>query len=293
MKILCLSVGDNGGGCYWTADAINKYTEHEARAVRFVQSWIGYPYDIFAPSKPELVELIKWADVLHIRDNISEKWPPISNKPAVITWTGMSYRQRASAKLQMCKERGIYATVSTPDLVSLTPDNSPDWLPNPREEMSLAVKSKRIIACHAPTFRERKGTAQAIEACQKVGVQLELIEELPFWKALKKKQACNLVLDQLGAYGYGNNAIEAWAMGQPVISGASRPAFVRHIKSIYGGLPFCECGADVTEIVKALEVMKNKSVRDKWVEIGRDFFFEYHHAPVVARRAIEIYKKVL
>lgn len=296
MKILLLSVGDNGGGCYWLSDAINKYTEHVARSVRFVQSWINYPYDIFAPSNGQLQSLIDWADILHIRDNVSDKWPVIpKGKSVVVTWTGMSYRKAAGAKLQKCKNNGWATTVSTPDLISYAPDNlKPTWLPNPREEMKRTEQNGQFTVCHAPTFRDRKGTQLVIEACSRLGVMLSLVEDMKYFDALKEKSKCDVVVDQVGPYsfGYGNNAIEAWAMGIPVISGASQPKYTQYTRGIYGKLPYIECST-VDDIYKAADLLKNPIEYAKWRDIGLDYFYKFHHAPIVAASAIKIYKTIL
>lgn len=296
MRILLMSVGDNGGGCYWMADVINKYTPHKARAVRFTQSWINYPFDIFTPNGGDLSSFMNWADVIHIRDNVSDMWPSIpQNKPVVVTWTGMSYRRRAVQKLEQCKERGWFSTVSTPDLVSYaTGDLCPEWLPNPREEME-AEKVEGLIACHAPTFRERKGTDEVIEACSQAGVKLELVEGLTYLESLKVKARCNLVIDQVGphSYGYGNNAIEAWAMGYPAISGASAPKYTQHTIDTFGQLPYLQTSGTVKNLITQLEAMKNAQTRKRYTDLGQEYFFKFHHAPVVARKAIEIYERCL
>lgn len=297
MKILLLSVGDNGGGCYWMADAINKHTEHQARSVRFVQSWINYPFDIFAPTSEELRALIKWADVVHVRDNVSDKWPALpGNKPVVITWTGMSYRRAAPRKLQICKDNGWVSTVSTPDLIGYAPKGlEPAWLPNPREKMQPSKRNKDFTICHAPTFRERKGSQEVIEACSKAGVKLELIENMKYIDALELKARCDIVIDQVGnfSFGYGNNAIEGWALDMPVISGYTKERFAAHTISKFGRLPYLFCDGSIGDIMAKIELLRNPVLYGQWVETGLDYFYQFHHAPIVAKKAIVIYERAM
>lgn len=292
MKILLISVGDNGGGTWFMADAINKYTNHEARSVRIIQSWINYPFDIIAPTNEELAWLLKWPDVIHIRDNAAKTWE--IKKPVVVTYTGMSYRQRSTQKLAWCREQGWIPTVSTIDLVTLNQSHPPIWLPNPREEMCSNERNKEFTVCHAPTFRDRKGTDVVIEACSKLGVKLELIEETSYIDCLYLKSKCDVLIDQF-TYGYGNNAIEAWSFGIPVISGAEQQKYFDIVTSKNDGvLPYYVSEYNVKSLCEAIAALRDSSMTySEYVNRGREYFFKYHHSPVVAKRAVSIYERLL
>lgn len=292
MKILLISVGDNGGGTWFVADAINKYTNHEARSIRIIQSWLDYPFDIISPTNKELDHWLKWPDVIHIRDNAAKTWR--IRKPTVVTYTGMSYRQRSCHRLSWCRKIGWIPTVSTIDLVTLNPKNAPEWIPNPREEMVSNERNKPFTVCHAPTFRDRKGTDVVIEACSKLGVKLELIEEKKYIDCLRIKSRCDILVDQF-TYGYGNNAIEAWSFGIPVISGAEKQQYYDIVKEMNDGkLPYYACNYTVNDLCDAIDVFRSKTnVYHEYVERGRNYFFKYHHAPVVAKHVASIYERLL
>ena len=89
------------------------------------------------------------------------------------------------------------------DLAALRP------VPPPRDERPLFV--------HAPSSRARKGTEEFVRACDELGVELEIVEGLHHDEARKRYEQADVVLDQLNAGWYGMLAIEAMALGKPVV----------------------------------------------------------------------------
>lgn len=293
MKILLASKGDNGGGTYWLAQAINKHTQHEARSVRILQSFIKYPFDVLNPSDEELANLCKWADLVHCRDSF-DFLPEIGKgKIWVMTYTGMSYRRKYGDLIRFCRDRGWTVCVSTIDLTEYhgKQQKPPVWLPNPREDMQSRVKKHdRFTVAHAPTFRERKGTETILQAFEGLSAKLELVEGLPYSQCVKRKRKCHALIDQF-AWGYGNNAIEAWAMGQPVIGGVMLEKYADVVLRTAGFLPYVPAEETVDSIRAAAQQVMDSP---KWaIERGREYFHAFHHAPVVAKRAVEIYEAAL
>ena len=289
MNILFASTGDNGGASYWLADAVNKYTDHHARSIRVTQTYINYPYDMLNPPEAEIVKWGQWADVIHIRDGAPACLDKIPGKRRYITFTGMSYRKKAAIIISHYRKLGYTVCVSTCDLLAYTPKDQPVWTPNPRELMERDEPFAKFTVCHAPTYRERKGTETVIAACKVAGVALELLERKPYADVMAIKARCHLVVDQF-AWNYGNNAIEAWALGLPVI-GSGGKAFLKLLLERFGnGLPFAQC----RENAKALAglIVRFKSEPDLWqryADVGREYFMLYHHAPAVAKRLADLY----
>jgi glycosyltransferase involved in cell wall biosynthesis len=83
-------------------------------------------------------------------------------------------------------------------------------VPPPRDERPLFV--------HAPSSRARKGTEEFVRACKELGVELEIVEGLHHAEARKRYEQADVVLDQLNAGWYGLLAIEAMALGKPVVT---------------------------------------------------------------------------
>jgi len=293
MKILLVSKGDNGGGTYWLAQAINKHTQHKARSVRVLQSFIQYPFDVLDPGDEELAELCARADLVHCRDSFDFLPESGQAKIKVMTYTGMSYRRKCSDLIRFCRDRGWTVCVSTIDLTEYhgKRQEPPIWLPNPREDMqSRAKKYEHFTVAHAPTVRERKGTEVVIQAFKGLDAKLALIEGLTYSQCVKRKRKCHALIDQF-AWGYGNNAIEAWAMGMPVIGGVMLEKYADVVLRTAGFLPYIPAEETIDSIRAAVQRAVDSP---KWaIERGREYFHAFHHAPVVAQRAVEIYEAAL
>lgn len=284
MNILFASVGDNGAGSWFMSQAVNKHTDHAARAVRWMDTYIHYPVDVYQPSASELKRLVDWADVIWVRDGA----PDVEQSPKFkgITFTGMSFRKRPDALVSHYAKRGVKVCVSTPDLTSY--HSAVTWLPNPREEKRPIQKRPAFTVAHAPTYRDRKGTETVIAACAAAGVELDLIEQANYADCIRRKLACHLLVDQF-AFGYGNNAIEAWAGGLPALSGASDKKYQAETLRLFGALPYWDCRENLRELTRALQMLRDEP--QKLAEIvarGHDYFMRFHYAPAVAQRLIKI-----
>lgn len=297
MKILLCSNTDYGGGMWFLAEAINRYTNHEAQHFRMRQCYLDYPYHMLAPKPNEIQALVEWCDVLHVRE--SEAFLPsdcLRKRPAVVTYCGRGFRKAAQQLIESRRARGWVVTVSTPDLPFYYPDDPPLWLPNAREDVVAhpGRKYQRFTVVHAPTFRERKGTEILIAAIQALhDVDLELIEQSTYSQCLQRKAWCHLLFDQF-ANGYGNNAIEAWALGMPVISNDLATQFTHHLEEACGYLPFVKAPATTNALREVIDRLhKDEAFYQETLDKGRQFFFTYHHAPAVAKRAVEIYGMAL
>ncbi|MFC1527393.1 glycosyltransferase [Candidatus Neomarinimicrobiota bacterium] len=85
----------------------------------------------------------------------------------------------------------------------------------PREELNDKIK-----ICHSPTNRHFKGSDTIIPVCEKIAeeenVEFKLIENKSITEAMKIKQSCDILIDQVhnrGGWGYGMNSVEAMSMG--------------------------------------------------------------------------------
>jgi glycosyltransferase involved in cell wall biosynthesis len=76
----------------------------------------------------------------------------------------------------------------------------------------------RPVVVHAPSSRRRKGTEHVIAACEQLDVELELVEGLHHDEARRRYERADIVVDQLNAGWYGIFAIEAMALGKPVVT---------------------------------------------------------------------------
>jgi len=294
MKILQIAIADNGGAAWWFKAAIERHTRHECRAVRMVQNYLDYPHDALDPSEEQLAGLWDWADVVHIHDGLPQMARELPDKPTVITYHGNFYRRNHSVYHRRSNAKRRVVTVSTVDLTTYH-DETPEWLPNPREDMANLwdPHPHKFVVVHAPTNPATKSTAEVTEAVKSLrGVKLELIQQTTHAECMERKARGHVLIDQF-RYGYGNNAVEAWALGIPTVGGFWGRLWHRTLLR-YGDLPFALAEGAVESIREILvRLREDPTFYAEIQERGRAFFFKYHHAPVVAKRAIEFYEQAM
>jgi glycosyl transferase family 1 len=76
----------------------------------------------------------------------------------------------------------------------------------------------RPLVVHAPSDRVRKGTEHVVRACEELGVELDIVERLPHEEARKRYERADIVVEQLNAGWHGIFALEAMALGKPVVT---------------------------------------------------------------------------
>lgn len=290
LRILILAAWDFAGCGYFLADAINKFTDSQARCIRLHNSTLNFPADIEAPSESELLDLWKQADVVHIHDDYP--LPPMrQNKPVVITYHGSIYRASPGKYNQRDRDLGWLQTASTLDLTLL----GPRWLPDCRPDMSKYIaRSVQFSVCHAPTKRHIKGTDTVIRALKNHGIEYDIIEKVPWKDALIRKGRAWVTIDQF-KLGYGCNAIEAWLMGQPVIGGSTDKAVLEKIRAVNSGdLPMIFTKEDESAIRgQVLALMSDKQLYDRYAMIGKDYAIHNHSQRAVAQIALNYYHEAL
>jgi len=121
----------------------------------------------------------------------------------------------------------IYAL--NPDLMRVLPKGT-EFLPyfhvevpQPSTTPSQWVTGDPLIVGHAPSHRGIKGTDHVIEVVNKLKdagyqIELRLIEGLSHQDALQEISNVHILVDQLHAGWYGGVAVEAMAMGVPVLA---------------------------------------------------------------------------
>ena len=289
VKILQLATVDNGGATWFYKDALDQHTSHDTRAVRTYQGWLAYPGDVINPEPDVLQGLYDWADVVHLHDEAGALVQEFKPKPTVITYHGSRYRSAPEQYNQRCEKRGWLVTVSTLDLTEW----GGRWIPTPRRDVADDYKpARRFVVVHAPTNRERKKSDLIIEAVRADrGCRLQLIENTPYRRCMQRKAKGRVLVD--GWLGYGSNAVEAWALGMPVISGASYDLQNR-MREAWGYVPFMECHPSRRGLWRALESIKNNDRQyRRFQNVGRSHYLAYHHPYHVAQRLVKLYEEAM
>ena len=151
------------------------------------------------------------------------------------------------------------------------------------------AEREELVVAHAPTDRVIKGTRHVVDAVEAlraegVALRLDLVEGVTREVALDRLAAADLLVDQLLLGWYGTVAVEAMALGRPVLS------YIREDEpedNPFGEeLPIVRTGpATLADDLRGLA-----ADRDRWRELGvaGRAFVEEHHDPVsIARQALD------
>jgi len=196
-------------------------------------------------------------------------------------------RVRASAERFADRE-----LVSTPDLLASAP--RAEHLPVALDlaDYRFAPRRgpvKRVV--HAPTNRLIKGT-RYVEAAFEVlrprfpGVRFDVVEGLPWRELMTILADADVVVDQLFMGWYGMVAVEAMALGKPVL------CFIRDdFESRLTDCPLIRCTRE--DLVGRLaETLSDATDRESLGERGRAYAEREHAALGVAARLLALYRSL-
>ena len=140
-------------------------------------------------------------------------------KKSVMHYLGSDIRGKTPEQLAFGK-RANAEIVGSYDAIRWVPEAVviPPGVDLGRIEPAPPSGRSRPVIVHAPSSRRRKGTEDVIAACEGLDADLELVEGLHHDEALERYRAADIVVDQLNAGWYGIFAIEAMALGKPVVT---------------------------------------------------------------------------
>lgn len=303
MRVLIISSGEDSGGVGIALKrAFDRHTDWDVRQVRMVNNYLDYPVDIeLSPDTlPEVDDLFEKADVVHFMERWwgPKRYASFFNKPKIMHHHGTIFRNDPTTLMEQSELYGAISVVSTIDLLLSAPPDTLRWVPNPChiEKMEQTSKAHRlghegVLAAHAPTGREKKGTAQWLQALEGLPVDLRLIENVTWEECLRQKAEADLLLDQLRV-GYGLNAVEAWAMGIPVISGVGDPNVTDRMFQLIGYLPFYHC-TQTTVAERLSEFVGDPALRCEYAELGNQYVKDFHDERLVVAEWQDIYREAL
>ena len=142
-----------------------------------------------------------------------------ARKRSVYHFMGSDIRGKSPAELAYAQRAGA-RIVGSYDAARWVPDADvvPPGIDLRDFEPALPSDRDRPLVVHAPSSRGRKGTEHVIAACEQLPVELEIVEGLHHDEARERYRAADIVVDQLNAGWYGLFAIEAMALGKPVLT---------------------------------------------------------------------------
>jgi glycosyltransferase involved in cell wall biosynthesis len=309
MRVFSVNMGaDTAGISYGQKVAFDQVRAPgwSYRSMVSSNNYIDYPKDL-AWNYRRLAQVWAWADVVHCQNNwltverIENGWatlPPQSRKPYVMTWHGGDFRDHPERDLSRLREFGAVGLVSTLDLWLLAPDRV-EWAPNPVDIVNLTrlrranyMPSKTIRIVHAPTDREIKSTEAVIEAVKRLAadypVALTLVERQRWQRCLWTKARADILVDQL-QLGYGQNALECWAMGMPVVAGAAPDTEAEMLRR-FGALPYEQATEEsLYDVLRSLVL--HPARREAMASRGWDYVRQYHSSEAVVAHRMSVYAR--
>lgn len=288
------------------------------RSVHISDTYIRYPYDIrFAGNAAVIRELYDRADVVHLNNSTHgyDRFDRGQRKPVLLHHHGTIFRMKPQRSLVLARRFGFEQAASTVDLAAFAPDVI-TWLPTAYNLEELAAIRERhrrpadglVRISHAPTDRQIKSTDRVIAAvaqlqAEGLPVELDLIERATWAQCLARKATADIYVDQL-ILGTGCNAIEAWAMGMPVVAGVDPrraekighaiPASTRKLMlQEYGGsLPFYEA-TERTLVDRLRELVLSADLRAEWAARGLAHVERFHSEQEALTRLVDLYLRAI
>jgi hypothetical protein len=267
-------------------------------------NYIGYPADL-----PWDIRLLQdwWvhSDVIHLSHEFYRlrkiERLRLPTRPKVIHYHGTGYRERADDLIRHQRAHRAIGLVATLDLWLLNPDET-EWLPCPYRLDALPKPVERarrpgtVKVAHAPTARKIKSTEPFLHAVQRLqsegyDLELDLIEGVSWAECLQRKSSADIYFDQT-ILGYGNNAIEAWGMGIPVIAGASEKTLAEMRRRFSNELPFYQASeAGIYDALKAM--LESPDLRAEYGEKGLSHVRRFHDQRVVVEQLKDVYQRAV
>jgi hypothetical protein len=154
-------------------------------------------------------------------------------------------------------------------------------------------KKTSPLIVHAPSSTKIKGSefiAAAVEDLQREGVSFRYmpIVDMPHEEAVRWYQRADIIIDQLHIGWYGVLAIEAMALGKPVIAYIRKGLLDAHEDSV----PVHNANPETIK-AKLKELIKDYDLRCELARAGRDYVERLHGIKVVVPQLIDIYQRVL
>jgi glycosyltransferase involved in cell wall biosynthesis len=210
-------------------------------------------------------------------------------KKSVMHFLGSDIRGKPPEQLDWSRRAGA-RVVGSYDAIRWVPDAIviPPGIDLRGIEASPPSDRERPVVLHAPSSRRRKGTDHVVTACEQLDVDLEIVEGLDHREAFERYRNADVVVDQLNAGWYGVFAIEAMALGKPVVTFLHKEAVTRTEEAF--GLEVPLVRATKETLVDALRpLVESPEERRRVGAASRAYVKRVHDADAVAARLVDLY----
>jgi glycosyltransferase involved in cell wall biosynthesis len=246
-----------------------------------------------------LARLIPQTDVFHFYFGLtlvpkSLQFPLLRalRKRSVMHFLGSDIRGKPTAELAWANRAGA-KIVGSYDAIRWVPDAEvvppgirvDEYTPRPPSD------NPRPVVVHAPSSRRRKGTEHVIAACEQLPVELDIVEGLHHDEARRRYERADIVVDQLNAGWYGLFAIEAMALGKPVVTFLHDEAVRRTEEAFDTRVPIVNATAD-TLVERLRPLVEDAAERRRVGAASRTYVEQVHDVDRIADRLLAIYAEL-
>jgi hypothetical protein len=210
-------------------------------------------------------------------------------KKSVLHFLGSDIRGRSPEELSYSGSADAQI-VGSYDAIRWVPDATviPPGIDLTGIDVAPPSDRERPVVLHAPSSRSKKGTDYVVAACEHLDVELEIVEGLDHRKAFERYRNADIVVDQLNAGWYGVFAIEAMALGKPVVTFLHDEA-VRRTEEAFG-IEVPIVGASKETLVAALRpLVESVEERRRVGAASRAYAEEVHDLERMTDRLFALY----
>jgi glycosyltransferase involved in cell wall biosynthesis len=216
----------------------------------------------------------------------------LTGRRSVFHFLGSDIRGKSLGELAYGRRAGAQI-VGSYDAIRWVPEAEvvPPGLDLTKYEPAPPSDTPRPLVLHAPSSRARKGTEHVVSACRELGLDLDVVEGLPHEEARRRYERADIVVDQLNAGWYGLFAIEAMALGKPVVTFLHEEAARRTEEAFGVRVPIVSATKE-TLADRLRELAAAPDERRRLGAEGRAYVERVHDVDRNADRLLAIYARI-
>jgi len=246
-----------------------------------------------------LANLLPKTDVFHFYFGLtlvpkSVQFPLLraARRKSVLHYLGSDIRGKPPRELAWGR-RADARIVGSYDAIRWVPDADviPPGIDLKRYMPSPGRGGERPLVVHAPSRKASKGTEFVEAACAQLPVDLDVVHGVTHDEAIERYRQADIVVDQLNAGWYGLFAIEAMALGKPVVTFLHDEA-VRRTEEAFG-VPVPIANASKETLADVLRpLVDDADERRRRGELSRGYVEAVHDDEKIADRLLALYARL-
>ena len=215
-----------------------------------------------------------------------------TGRKAVFHFVGSDIRGKTPEQLAYAQQADA-RVVGSYDAIRWVPDADviPPGIDLKRYTPSAGRGGERPLVVHAPSRKASKGTEFVEAACAQLPVDLDVVHGVTHDEAVERYRQADIVVDQLNAGWYGLFAIEAMALGKPVVTFLHDEA-VRRTEEAFG-VPVPISNATKETLADVLRpLVDDADERRRRAELSRAYVEAVHDDEKIADRLLALYARL-